>query len=59
MFIFSGCRTASFLQALAVQSKVPRNVTADLISDVNKESLHSVLTLQTAMKAKGKVGGWG
>lgn len=59
MFIFLGCRTTSFLQALSVQSKVTSNVIADLISDVNKESLNSVLTLQTAMEVKGKVGGWG
>lgn len=59
MFIFLGCRTASYLQELSVQSKVTSNVITDLISDVNKGSLLSVLTLQTAMEVKSKVGGCG
>lgn len=59
MFIFLGCRTASYLQELSVQSKVTSNVITDLTSDVNKGSLLSILTLQTAMEVKGKVGGCG
>lgn len=55
----AGCRTASFLQALGVESKVTSNVITDLISDINKESLHSVLTLQATMEVKSKERGGG
>lgn len=46
-------RNVTFLQALGVEWKVTSNVSTDLISDINKESLHSVITLQTAMAKEG------
>lgn len=44
----------TFLQALGVEWKVTSNVSTDLMSDINKESLHSVLTLQIAMAKGGR-----